>query len=64
MITLGVLRELQPAGAAFVQDDSIHVYPLHGRAHVTDGWPWLQCWCQPQFEFDACGVIVKHNAEQ
>lgn len=38
-----------------------HVYPLYGRAHVTDRG--LDCWCRPVPDVADPSVLI-HNAEQ
>ncbi len=39
-------------------DEYVHVYPLFGRKHVTEG---LQCWCQPERDPVAPNVIIHHE---
>lgn len=46
-----------------VADDMIfHVYPMFGRAHVTDQRE--KCWCQPRVELENEGAVIIHEAEQ
>lgn len=43
-----------------------HIFPMSGRAHVTDGGP---CWCAPRRDpveddlGDVCGTVIVHNRE-
>ena len=39
-----------------MMDEPIHVYPLFGREHVTDG----PCWCEPEPLPDEPRVLVHH----
>lgn len=51
----------EDAKAAPETREVIHVYPLVGQEHATDGEP---CWCNPEIEVveDSDGaVLVKHR---
>lgn len=36
----------------------VHVHPLYGPPHDTDGGP---CWCEPKEEEHEHGVVVIHR---
>lgn len=36
---------------------AVHVYPLFGREHKTDGTP---CWCDPEPDYENPNVLIHH----